>query len=669
MTQSNKLLTIFFEKNNLNTMTQRTPTKNIIAEIEKWTGGPVPNLVWNGKWTTSWGKGNRFRFLGHPGQKYGVIFDWSDGRKELFYIEDFSGKIEIPKPPEIKDITDEFNALQNATTHPYATQKNITLPPGLKIKGNNLVVPLYSMDTHTIISWQEIFPQKDKDGKNKKFKANCPLTGGVYFMIGEKTKEVFACEGLATGVSINKITNKQVLCCFTIHSLDKLCTHLLSKKKYNKVVQAVDNDGPNTHKTKIKDPRFEVVCPDKPGDFNDWQDDILEQCKLTKSIKTEDEIKEETQLTQKEIIEYMKEMHSYYYKLTDHSKKVKVKFWDHQKLIAQKNATLVSGGTECGKTGFSLSFAEDMLKRNKKVIIWEHSEMNRGNRLNAWLEETELIKQGKLPIITKNKKEVLRHIKKDNIIIIDDTDSFFQIQRPTNRREVADTLEDISYICQYAECTIILSHYQTKTSRGETDIQLRSGGDMTWVNKIRYALIIEKSTQQKAEVDEKGKKELKKYERSYVVVQKGHRPKCRIEAYWLNKNFRPSEAIKKSTLEKVLRKKTNPQVGQGVLELNKFTFKKLQELKGKYLAIKFYKDASEDLGVPISMIKRLLRMSNYKSEQEGFGPGSKYYIVSKFKEEKNIFEDEEKNQNPDQMPEKDPNTPQNPDQDPGEPPF
>ena len=638
MTQSNKLLTIFFKKNNLNTMTQRTPTKNIIAEIEKWTGGPVPTLVWNGKWTTSWGKGNRFRFLGHPGQKYGVIFDWSDGRRELFYIEDFSGKIEIPKPPEIKDITDEFNALQNATHHPYALQKNITLPPGLKIKGSKLVVPLYSMDTHKIISWQEIFPQKDKDGKNKKFKANCPLTGGVYFMIGEKTEEVFACEGLATGVSIHKITKKRVFCCFTKHSLDNMCSHLLSNKSYTKVIMALDNDSIHTHKTKLnaKNSRLAMVIPDKKGDFNDYQDDILEKYKLYEQIKTEYQKKMEEEMTQKQIIDFIKKLKEAYYHYTDHSIPSKTQFFDSKKLIAKNHAILLAGGTESGKTGFSLSFLADRLKEGKKVIIWEHSEMNRINRLSQWIKDENLTNK---PIITENRREIIEYIKKDNIILIDDTDSFFLMQRPTHRREVADTLEHISKVCQYAKCTIILCHYQTKASRSERDIKLRSGGDMSWINKMRYALIIEKCIQQGEKIDENGKKTLETYEKSYIYVQKGYKNEGR--AYWLTKNFKPGEFIKKSTVEKILKKKTNPAVQDMTSTLNKLIFEKLEE-KDRLEVNDLFKLTEEELGLTKPQTRNFLSLSNYKTKKEDFGKGC-WIVVSKFDTKK---PPEDKNKTP-----------------------
>ena len=605
-------------------MHKNIETTNIIAEIEKWTGGPVPNLVWNGKWTTSWGKGNKFRFCGHPSQKWGIIYDWTTCDKQLFYVKGFEGKIEIPKPPEIKDISDEFNALQNATTHPYAKQKNITLPPGLKIKGNNLVVPLYSMDTHTIISWQEIFPQKDKDGKNKKFKANCPLTGGVYFMIGEKTKEVFACEGLATGVSINKITNKQVLCCFTIHSLDKLCTHLLSKKKYNKVVQAVDNDGPNTHKTKIKDPRFEVVCPSEEGDFNDHQDNIMEKFKLKSAVgyklhKTRDEIKG------KEIREELKNIRDAYWIETPKETILEPTFYSKKCIIPQNNAILVSGATGIGKTGFCLSVCEDRLKEGMIPVIWEHSEMNRFNRLNKWLEQ---IKTKYKPIFTPSKREFLKYIIKNGpyLLYTDDTDSFFEIQKPTDRREVGDTLEDINYICPLVKKTWMLCHYQTKISKTETDIQNRSGGSMTWINKMRYAIIIEPSNQQVILTDDNGKKTQETIKKPYIAIQKGYRPKSKISSWWLDKNFRPDEAIKDSTFQKILKKKTNQALDDSVKFVNKTIFEYHEE-NGELKTTKFYTMMKVKMGLAEWQLRNLLNYSNYKSIKAGYGTSEKPYFI------------------------------------------
>ena len=577
-----------------------------LTAISDWTGGQAPSKwIWNGRWGSAFGKNQRFRFFGHPTQKFCMVFDWTTQKKALFYVESLKGNFKMPEPPDIKNIEAEFQALEDTVTHPYAKQKGIDISGlGLKKMGNKLIIPLYSLLTDEIISWQWI----DETG-HKEFKRGCSLTGGVYFKIGQPTNEVVVCEGLATGCTDHAVTGKQVWCVFTKHNLDKTAKHLLQTKT-KKVVVALDNDGPdNTHKVQIKDKRLGTVMPDKEGDFNDFQDDPEQKVKLLKAVNVP-VYQKENDLDKEAIIKAIRNKLNAYYHFMPKTKIQHPEFWDSHQIVPKNNAWLICGGTGTGKTGHSLGFLKDILLEGVPCIIWEHSESNRLNRINVWIEKFGL--RGKV-VVTPDKKEVLDFIKKDRIIYIDDTDSFFQIKKPTDRREVADTLEDISWLCQLAECTMILAHYQTKTSRGELNIQQRSGGDMSWINKVRYAAIIEMSLQQEEIISKSGVPTLKTIEKSFLAIQKGYRPEAKHKHWWLDKDFLVESPIRTSTFQKILLKKLNSQTELVVVKLNKMLFDYMNTHKTNKMDLgTFYERLLSRLGLQKYQAWYYLNLSNYK---------------------------------------------------------
>ena len=603
---------------------KKTQCSDYLSAISAWAGGESPpNLIWDDKWGSAWGRGKRYRFLGHRQQKFCVVWDWKTGEKEVFYLkaDDLKGNYTVPAPPEIKNIEDEFNALEDIKSHPYAQKKGIDISQlGFKKLGDRLIVPLYSLLTHEIVSWQSIEP-----GGHKEFKAGCPLTGGVYCTIGKRTDEIFVCEGMATGWTIHDITKRQVWCAFTKHKLDDLSRYLLKKNPPNSLIMALDNDGKETHKPQIKDKRFKdgisdeikdkrfnVVVPDNEGDFNDFRDDPLQRIKLVEAagIKIYSDTKD---LDKDSIIKEIKRIKMAYYNYIP-IKEQNPLFLDPQQIVADNNALLLCGATGTGKTGFSLGFLKNKLAEDKTCVIWEHSETNRWNRLQAWMAKNEIKNE---PIITPSKREVLSYIKPGNIIYIDDTDSFFQIKNPTARREVADTLEDISWVCQLVRCCMILAHYQTKTSRGEANIQLRSGGDMSWINKVRYAAIIETSRQQIEKVNKSGVPVLKTVEQSYLAIQKGYRPKASNNQWWLEEDYQVGKPIKDSTFQKILEKKLKPQVELMVMRLNKMIFEYMVKNKTNQIPEKnFYDNVNSFFGLQKSQAWYYLRLSNYKLDKE-----------------------------------------------------
>ena len=600
---------------------RKTKCSSFVSAIKEFAmGATPPPLVWSGQWSVSWGKNNRYRFWGHREKRFCIVYDWSTGEKELFYKipTHLRGNYSIPEPK--KDIGLDYGKLRKAKKHPYARKKGIDLHQlDLRVLGENLIVPLRSIVTNDIVSWQTISPTGDK-----KFKAGCPLTGGVYFKIGNKTPEVFVCEGLATGWSVHEITKCQVWCAFSRSNLETLAKELLKYCPPNKVIIAGDNDGTNTLKPDIKDKRFFYIIPanriegedGKPlKDFNDFRNDVIEKFRLVKMIR--DIQLQKDDLTNKEIREKMSEYVNAYLHYRDRDDSQPPRFLDKHKIIPESNAILLCGATGAGKSGFSLNFIKDMLALKKKCVIWEHSETNLKNRLNAWLKKENIDNK---PIITSSKNEVITHFRKGNIVLIDDTDSFFSIKRPTDRREVADILEDISWLCQLADFTMILAHYQTKTSRGESNIQLRSGGNMAWINKVRYAVIIETSMQQEEVISKSGVRRLEDVERSILTVQKGHYnpgKRDKMRHYWLDDKYRIHKEVKSSTFNKIMAKKLNPQVDTIVSKINRIIFSYMVKQNTREMPRETcYKEISILIGPNTSARWYYLSLSNYKLNEK-----------------------------------------------------
>lgn len=254
-------------------------SENIEQDVYSWAGNSRPKnpLEWTGEFKTAWGKGNKFRFSGQPDRSMGTVFDHSTGAKQTFILKGAKTHFKSTPKPEVKNITFEFSQIKTGLmTNAYLQKKKIT-PEGLNIKAQSgdLIIPIYH--NLGICSWQRINHKGDK-----KFKKGCPLPPGHHFNMGsgEKYSNIYVCEGFATGVSIHRITGRRVYCAFSKHNLDNVVQNCLKKYRKKTIILCLDNDGPDTHKTTIKDKKLKVVVPTKPGDFNDHQADPKEQSKL-----------------------------------------------------------------------------------------------------------------------------------------------------------------------------------------------------------------------------------------------------------------------------------------------------------------------------------------------------------------------------------------------------
>lgn len=602
---------------------QKQESKNLQKSVENWAGQKLDKPIkYNSKWETIInGKLSRLRVIA---DKSGTCVSCMDHSGKLqpitFYLKEHNFKNDSPTPkPKTKNITEEFNRLPYAqANHPYIKRKNINIKNfGIKQLGENLVIPIHAQ-TGEIISTQSISPKGDK-----KFKYNHPLCTGHHFSIGKDIKKVFVCEGFATGVSIHSLTGMKVYCAFSRNNLKAVTEHCLTNFPHSKIILCLDNDKENTIKPTIKSDKVTVLCPEQPGDFNDFQFNAIEKYKLC-TLKLTPKDNDKPKFIYRKI-KYIKEALMFFRT----KKSLPKTFLDDNYIFPDCNSILLSGDTESGKTAFSLNNIVKWLKKGKTVYIFEHSETNYENRLTQWIKDNKLNQyENKKLFITQDKDKLINACtQKGNIILIDDTDSFFEIKRTTDRREVADTLEQISWIAQLAQSTIILCHYMTKTSKQEKDVKNRSGGDMTWMNKIRHAWLIERGKTNKATTssNEAGQDRTEEEERSFITYQKGDRPKKADISFWLNADYSIGAPIKKPELAKVMQEKREGT--DGIIDEVATLIKDSME-DNKLRTKDFIQLCENNLNMKKSISFYYLRkLSQYKIKKEGFSRNQINYIV------------------------------------------
>ncbi len=115
----------------------------------------------------------------------------------------------------------------------YLKKKDIH-PHGVRVYKGNLVIPV-TIDRE-ITSLQFIGP----DG-SKKFLSGGRIKAG-YFLIGVPEKQIFICEGFATGSTVHEETGKAVYCAFNAKNLTPVAQYVRSQHPDAEIIIAGDND-------------------------------------------------------------------------------------------------------------------------------------------------------------------------------------------------------------------------------------------------------------------------------------------------------------------------------------------------------------------------------------------------------------------------------------------
>ena len=175
------------------------------------------------------------------------------------------------------------NAKPADDSHPYLLDRNVA-PHGLKVEGENLLIPCYRYDdeagSFTISTLQTISPSGVKflmDGGAKK--------GGFYEITNKESPkdQLILCEGFTTGASIFEATGISTLACFDAGNLPTVAELIRARYPDFKLIIAADDDWkktPNVGQLKAKEaaskvggylaiPQFLKNRGDKDTDFND----------------------------------------------------------------------------------------------------------------------------------------------------------------------------------------------------------------------------------------------------------------------------------------------------------------------------------------------------------------------------------------------------------------
>ena len=125
--------------------------------------------------------------------------------------------------------------------HPYLTRKGVKAY-GLRQYKDMLLIPVKDLDG-MLHSVQFIYPEKQSDGKDKKFKYGTNKRGHFFKIGTSKDNTVIICEGYATGASIHEATGHAVVVAFDSGNLLPVALAIRSRFPEMKIIIAADDDG------------------------------------------------------------------------------------------------------------------------------------------------------------------------------------------------------------------------------------------------------------------------------------------------------------------------------------------------------------------------------------------------------------------------------------------
>jgi putative DNA primase/helicase len=291
---SNKNNTLLNEHKHTNFNNQ--PSFN---ELLTQNGYPPINLVYDGK-IHRFGKDGKLWYTCY--ETHAVAGDWSEELQKVKWCDKtqwntFSKEEREQKKLEIQQLQEQnekerIELQKQATIYAqeviskasksgnskYLQKKKLNQDNGVFFgKNEEIIIPIYDIEGE-LVSLQTIF----QDGK-KQFLKN-GKTKGCFYEIGkiENAKEVYICEGYATGLTVYNITKKPVIVCFYAGNISPVLENLLQQYPHKTFIIAGDNDAYkelNTGKIKSEEaskkfgckvilPKFKNVSS-KPTDWSD----------------------------------------------------------------------------------------------------------------------------------------------------------------------------------------------------------------------------------------------------------------------------------------------------------------------------------------------------------------------------------------------------------------
>lgn len=179
-----------------------------------------------------------------------------------------------------KNLTESIEKLPQADSgNPYLVAKKIGEFSNLfKEKNKTLIIPLYNI-CYTKVKTAQLI----NISENNTFKKTYVIGGeasGSYFIFGRDKKEYnicYICEGVATGASIFRATNRMVVCSMSANNLKRAVEDVRNEYKGIYVVVVADNDESRTGIIKAEESKADrvVLIPLMLGwknmDANDYE--------------------------------------------------------------------------------------------------------------------------------------------------------------------------------------------------------------------------------------------------------------------------------------------------------------------------------------------------------------------------------------------------------------
>ena len=227
-----------------------------------WSG-ELPKVYWNDK------------------QKWNALskVEQEQKRAEIKKLQEQNEQQRIELQNQAKNHAQEVIAKASKSgDSAYLKKKNLIQDGGVFFgSGGELIIPIYDIEGE-FVSTQTIF----QDGRKQFLKHG--KTKGCFYEIGkiQNAKEVYICEGYATGLTVHNITKKPVIVCFYAGNISPVLENLTKKYSQINFIIAGDNDThkeQNTGKMKSEEASKKFGCKvilpkfkDTSTNPTDWND-------------------------------------------------------------------------------------------------------------------------------------------------------------------------------------------------------------------------------------------------------------------------------------------------------------------------------------------------------------------------------------------------------------
>jgi len=172
---------------------QRVPT----VEKPRSTNGAV---LWDGQrgWVMDWASGGEIHWYGEPASD-----GWTDGqRREWAERREVQRRLQVEGWQRAARRAADLLAKTTLTEHGYLRLKGFAEQKGLVLPDEVLMVPMRDLDTNALVGAQLIRWVAGERRWDKRMLPGMRAKGAVLRIGDGRAREMFLCEGFATGLSI-----------------------------------------------------------------------------------------------------------------------------------------------------------------------------------------------------------------------------------------------------------------------------------------------------------------------------------------------------------------------------------------------------------------------------------------------------------------------------------